>query len=126
MRLDTSREYNEIANNILLNLFYDENNLDLVAHTVRNYKRQSFGLRIIHLADGRYLDACTSLAHTVLKLLEQYSQDHRMYVKSKRQNKRKQEEQASEGESESEHDRTTARKVAEKAFQFSTFETVDI
>jgi hypothetical protein len=38
-----SEEYNEIAENILLNLFYDENNLDLIAHTVRNYKQQSLG-----------------------------------------------------------------------------------
>src|SRR5438477_12624479 len=70
-------EYNEIANNILLNLFYDEGNLDLIISNVRNYKRQSFGyeIRPIDRPDHRFLDACTSLAHTVLKLLEQFSQD---------------------------------------------------
>jgi hypothetical protein len=39
-----SSEYNDIANNILLNLFYDEANLDLIVANVRNYKSQSFGL----------------------------------------------------------------------------------
>jgi len=38
-----SEEYNEIANNILLNLFYDEQTLDLIVSNVKNYKRQSFG-----------------------------------------------------------------------------------
>lgn len=43
MSTTKSEEYNEIANNILLNLFYDEQNLDLIISNVRNYKRQSFG-----------------------------------------------------------------------------------
>jgi hypothetical protein len=34
---------NEIANNIVLNLFYDENHLDLIISNVRNYKRQAVG-----------------------------------------------------------------------------------
>jgi len=38
-----SSEYNDIANNILLNLFYDEANLDLIVTNVRNFKQQSFG-----------------------------------------------------------------------------------
>ena len=43
MSASTSEEYNEIANNILLNLFYEESHLDLIVSNVRNYKRQSFG-----------------------------------------------------------------------------------
>jgi hypothetical protein len=43
MTTTKSDEYNEIANNILLNLFYDEQNLDLIVSNVKNYKRQSFG-----------------------------------------------------------------------------------
>lgn len=43
MSTSKSEEDNEIANNILLNLFYDESNLDLIVSNVRNYKRQSFG-----------------------------------------------------------------------------------
>ena|SRR3981189_336780 len=73
----------------------------------------------------RYLDACTALTHTVLKLLEQFSQDRRLYIRSKRQKLRnKQDDQG--GESESEDERTVTRKVAEKAFQFSAFESVRI
>ena len=72
----------------------------------------------------RYLDACTSLAHTVLKLLEQYSHDHHVYVKSKRQRKKTQKDATSGGESESEDDRPKAKSVAEKAFQFTAFEMV--
>jgi hypothetical protein len=42
--MSTSKsEDNEIANNILLNLFYDESNLDLIVASVKIYKRQSFG-----------------------------------------------------------------------------------
>jgi hypothetical protein len=43
MSTSTSEEDNDIANNILLNLFYDENNLDLIISNVKNYKSQSFG-----------------------------------------------------------------------------------
>ncbi len=69
------------------------------------------------------MDACTALAHTVLKLLEHFSQDRRLYIRSKRQKiKNKQDDQG--GESESEDERTVTRRVAEKAFQFSSFETV--
>lgn len=78
---------------------------------------------ILCILNYRYLDACTALAHTVLKLLEQFSQDRRLYIRSKRQKlKNKQDDQG--GESESEDERTVTRKVAEKAFQFSSFESV--
>lgn len=43
MSTGKSEDDNEIANNILLNLFYDENHLDLIISNVRNYNRQSFG-----------------------------------------------------------------------------------
>ena len=43
MLTSQSEEDNEIADNILLNLFYDENNLDLISAMVRQYQRQSFG-----------------------------------------------------------------------------------
>jgi hypothetical protein len=72
----------------------------------------------------RFLDACTSLAHTVLKLLEQFSQDRRLYVKSKRQRIKNNNGHENEGESESEDERTTTKRVSEKAFQFTAFESV--
>ena len=70
----------------------------------------------------RFLDACTSLTHTVLKVLEEFSQDKRIFVKSRRQRKAK--DSVAEGESESDDERGAARRVAEKSFQFSSFESV--
>ena len=70
---------------------------------------------------SRYLDACTSLAHITLKVLEQFSQDQRMYIKSKRQRKADKVQQGDESGSE---DERQVRKVSEKAFQFTAFETV--
>jgi hypothetical protein len=72
----------------------------------------------------RYLDSCTSLAHTVLKLLEQFSQDRRLYVKSKRQRLKRNHGVGQDSESESEDEQSTNKKVAEKAFHFSAFESV--
>lgn len=69
------------------------------------------------------MDACTSLAHTVLKLLEHFSQDRRLYVKSKRQRLKAKNQHGDESESEDE--RTVTKRVAEKAFQFSAFEVVN-
>jgi replication fork protection complex subunit Tof1/Swi1 len=120
-----SDEDSEIGNNILLNLFYDENNLDMIASIVRQYKRQSFGFVVsLSYSNDRYLDACTSLTHTILKVLEAFSEDRRLYIKSKRQRKVK--KNANEGESESDDDRPSNRTVAEKAFQFQSFETVSL
>jgi len=73
----------------------------------------------------RFLDACTSLAHTVLKLLEQFSQDQRLYVKSKRQRKRREKEQGGDEESETEENKALSKTVAEKSFQFAAFEIVN-
>jgi hypothetical protein len=126
MSASLSEEYNEMANNILLNLFYDENNLDLIVSNVKNYNRQSFGYSFrMLLLISRYLEACTSLAHTVLKLLEQFSQDRRLYVKSKRQRLKSKNHEHGD-ESESEDERTVTKRVAEKAFQFSAFEVVQV
>jgi hypothetical protein len=72
----------------------------------------------------RYLDSCTSLAHTVLKLLEQFSQDRRLYVKSKRQRLKSDNGDGQGSETESEDERSTNKRVAEKAFHFSAFESV--
>jgi len=74
------------------------------------------------MSNVRYLDACTSLAHIVLKVLEHFSEDQRMYIKSKRQRKADKNRQQG-GESDSEDERQTKR-VSEKAFQFTAFESV--
>jgi hypothetical protein len=72
----------------------------------------------------RFLDSCTSLTHTVLKLLEQFSEDQRLYVKSKRQRKRNEKDPAPGDESEAEEDQPRAKTVAEKSFHFAAFELV--
>jgi len=51
MSTGNSEDDNEIANNILLNLFYDESHLDLIISNVRNYKRQSFGYKSLLESD---------------------------------------------------------------------------
>src|SRR5271156_1093294 len=123
MSQGNSEEYQEIANNILLNLFYDEANLDMIVLCVREYHKQSFGYTVYPTClTSRYLDACTSLAHIVLKVLEQFSQDQRMYIKSKRQRKASKNRQHGD-ESDSEDERQ-AKRVSEKAFQFTAFEIV--
>jgi len=128
MTTTQSDEYNEIANNILLNLFYDEQNLDLIVSNVKNYKRQSFGYcPSISLLKRRFLDACTSLTHTVLKLLEQFSEDRRLYIKSKRQSKKSAPANVqNDVNSEDEDEPIIRRRVTEKAFQFKAFEQVSL
>ncbi|KAK0652055.1 timeless protein-domain-containing protein [Cercophora newfieldiana] len=70
----------EIANNILSRLFYEETTHDAVANIVRTYKDQGF----------EYLDACTELTHTYLRILEAYSkQNVDLQVRSKRKARRK-------------------------------------
>ena len=72
----------EIAENILSRLFYEDATHDCVATIVRTYKDQGFD----------YLDAATELAHHFLRILEAYSkQNVDMQVRSrrtKRKNKR--------------------------------------
>lgn len=70
----------EIADNILNRLFYEETTHDLIATIVRSYKDQGF----------EYLDACTELTHTFIRLLEAYSkQNVDMQVRSRKRVRRK-------------------------------------
>jgi replication fork protection complex subunit Tof1/Swi1 len=74
----------EIAENILARLFYEDATHDCVANIVRSYKDQGFD----------YLDAATDLAHHFLRILEAYSrQNVDMQVRSRRA-KRKKKKQA--------------------------------
>ncbi len=73
-------EDQEIAENILARIFYEEETHDRVANIVRYYKDQGFG----------YLDSCTELAHVYLRILEHYSkQNTDLQVRSKRRIRRK-------------------------------------
>ncbi|KJZ74161.1 Topoisomerase 1-associated factor 1 [Hirsutella minnesotensis 3608] len=77
---DSGREDNEeIAENVLSRLFYEESTHDAVATIARNYKDQGFD----------YLDAATELVHHFLRILEAYSkQNVDMQVRSRKRTRR--------------------------------------
>ncbi|KAJ4306487.1 Topoisomerase 1-associated factor 1 [Collariella sp. IMI 366227] len=60
MTASGNEENEEIADNILSRLFYEETTHDAIANIVRTYKDQGF----------EYLDASTELCHTFLRILE--------------------------------------------------------
>jgi replication fork protection complex subunit Tof1/Swi1 len=73
-------EDQEIAENILARIFYEETTHDRVANVVRYYKDQGFG----------YLNSCTELAHVYLRILEQYSkQNTDLQVRTRRRTRKK-------------------------------------
>ncbi|EGD89436.1 hypothetical protein H112_03058 [Trichophyton rubrum D6] len=126
MSKSSLEEDQEIAENILSRIFYEESTHDRILSTLRGYKGQGFW----------YLDACTELAHVFLRMLEQYSkQNVDMQVRSKRISRRKkktqnraqgnQEDEEGEfgnSEDEEEKDRAEAvRNVAERSFDFKRF-----
>ncbi|OAA68723.1 Timeless protein [Niveomyces insectorum RCEF 264] len=70
----------EIAENILSRLFYEEATHDAIANIVKTFKDQGY----------EYLDACTELAHTYLRILESYSkQNVDLQVRSRRRTRKK-------------------------------------
>ncbi|KAL1899918.1 Topoisomerase 1-associated factor 1 [Sporothrix stenoceras] len=70
----------EIAENILSRLFYEETTHDAITNIVKNFKDQGY----------EYLDACTDLAHTYLRILEAYSkQNVDLQVRSRRRTRKK-------------------------------------
>ncbi|KAH6686374.1 topoisomerase 1-associated factor 1 [Plectosphaerella plurivora] len=72
-------EDQEIAENTLSRLFYEETTHDLIANVMRQYKDQGFD----------YLDAATELTHHYLRILEAYSkQNVDMQVRSRRRTRR--------------------------------------
>ncbi|KAL2760710.1 hypothetical protein ACRALDRAFT_1078682 [Sodiomyces alcalophilus JCM 7366] len=75
-----NEEDQEIAENTLSRLFYEDATHDLVTNVVRQYKGQGFD----------YLDAATELAHHFLRILEGYSkQNVDMQVRSRKRTRRK-------------------------------------
>ena len=75
-----AEEDEEIAENILSRLFYEETTHDAVTNIVKNFKDQGY----------EYLDACTELAHTYLRILEAYSkQNVDLQVRSRRRTRKK-------------------------------------
>ncbi|KAG5932694.1 Topoisomerase 1-associated factor 1 [Claviceps sorghi] len=70
----------EIAENVLSRLFYEEATHDAIANIIRTYKDQAFD----------YLDAATELVHHFLRILEAYAkQNVDMQVRSRKRSRRK-------------------------------------
>ncbi|EPE05046.1 topoisomerase 1-associated factor 1 [Ophiostoma piceae UAMH 11346] len=70
----------EIAENILSRLFYEDTTHDAIANIIKSYKDQGLD----------YLDACTELVHTYLRILEAYSkQNVDLQVRSRQRTRKK-------------------------------------
>jgi replication fork protection complex subunit Tof1/Swi1 len=114
-------EDQEIAENILNRIFYEETTHDRVANITRTYKDQGFG----------YLDSCTELAHNYLRILEQYSkQNVGLQVRSRRRVRRKKAARAEDqddhddnnvDESDAEDEARAERTSHERKFDFKRF-----
>ncbi|KAI0194618.1 timeless protein [Astrocystis sublimbata] len=121
--LDSGQEEDEeIAENILSRIFYEEETHDRVANIAKCYKDQGF----------EYLDACTELTHTYLRVLEAYSkQNVDMQVRSRRRVRKKKKAAKTNGENEdipiaepdeSENDDAAAEQTSrERKFDFKRF-----
>lgn len=112
----------EIAENILNRIFYEETTHDRVANIARTYKDQGFG----------YVDSCTELSHNYLRILEQYSkQNVDLQVRSRRRVRRKKKAARAAGqdgvdddivdESEGEDTARAERVSHERKFDFKRF-----
>ena len=114
-------EDQEIAENILSRIFYEETTHDRVANITRTYKDQGFG----------YLDSCTDLTHNYLRILEHYSkQNTDMQVRSRRRVRRKTKAAREAGEDEGNdnvddsdaEDEAKAERISnERKFDFKRF-----
>ncbi|CAH0053243.1 unnamed protein product [Clonostachys solani] len=111
----------EIAENILSRLFYEETTHDAIASIIRTYKDQGFD----------YLDAATELVHQFLRILEMYSkQNVDMQVRSRKRTRQKKQDADGEagggdgdaGDDESGDDQKAAeRTIKERKFDFHRF-----
>ncbi|KAI0169531.1 timeless-domain-containing protein [Hypoxylon sp. FL1284] len=112
----------EIAENILSRIFYEEETHDRIANIARDYKDQGFD----------YLDASTELTHTYLRVLEAYSkQNVDMQVRSRRRVRKKKkaakaneedEQNPVEEEDDSDNDQASAERTSrERKFDFTRF-----
>ncbi|KAK8035008.1 Timeless protein [Apiospora rasikravindrae] len=116
-----NEEDEEIAENILGRIFYENETHERIATIARNFKDQGF----------EFLDACTEITHTYLRVLEAYSkQNVDMQVRSRRRTRKNKKAAKAAGEDdenpvaedESENDEAGAEKTSiERKFQFGTF-----
>ncbi|GKT49194.1 toxin zeta [Colletotrichum spaethianum] len=111
----------EIAENTLSRLFYEDSTHDLIANVVRQYKEQGF----------EYLDSATELTHHFLRILEAYSkQNVDMQVRSRKRTRRKKKaaqdtagvDTLDEENDDSANDEANAERVSkERKFDFHRF-----
>ncbi|KAK8199894.1 timeless protein-domain-containing protein [Phyllosticta capitalensis] len=109
-----SEDDQEIAENILNRIFYEESTHDRIITLLRSYKDQGFG----------YLDACTELAHVFIRLLERYSkQNVDLQVRTRRRARRKAKAQGdAEDHGDAANDEVEAHRVSsERKFDFTRF-----
>ena len=121
MSESTLEEDQEIAENILNRIFYEETTHDRIIAILRGYKDQGFG----------YLDACTELSHVFLRMLERYSKENvDLQIRSKRRaRKNKKAVRVEAGEMDDAEDQLSeaediveAQRVSkERKFDFSRF-----
>ncbi|EED18335.1 DNA repair protein (Tof1), putative [Talaromyces stipitatus ATCC 10500] len=119
MAASTFEEDQEIAENTLNRIFYEETTHDRIISIVRGYKDQGFA----------YLDACTELSHVFLRMLENYSKANvDMQVRSKRRARAKKTDTAGQEadneenvDSEAEELADAARVAKERKFDFKRF-----
>ncbi|KAL2145485.1 hypothetical protein VTI28DRAFT_7121 [Corynascus sepedonium] len=115
-----NEENEEIADNILSRLFYEETTHDAIANIVRSYKDQGF----------EYLDACTELTHTFVRILEAYSkQNVDLQVRSRKRRRRRKkaakaagDDGADEDQGDAEDDSADDERQAEKTSQERKFD----
>ncbi|KAG6118702.1 Topoisomerase 1-associated factor 1 [Claviceps sp. LM454 group G7] len=82
----------EIAENVLSRLFYEESTHDAIAKIIRTYKDQGFD----------YLDAATELVHHFIRILEAFSkQNVDMQIRSKKRTRRKKKKKNTEKQQQS-------------------------
>ncbi|KXJ92753.1 timeless protein-domain-containing protein [Microdochium bolleyi] len=114
----------EIADNILNRIFYEDETHDRIAQIARGYKDQDF----------EYLDASVELTHTYMRVLEAYSkQNTDMQIRSRRRVRKKkkaakaagadaEDDVAPDVEDDSENDAAHAeRQTKERKFDFTRF-----
>ncbi|RAL67444.1 hypothetical protein DID88_008199 [Monilinia fructigena] len=112
----------EIAENILARIFYEDTTHERVAMITRTYKDQGFG----------YLDSCTELTHNYMRILEQYSkQNVDMQVRSRRRTRRKKKAARDAGEdqgddaiideSDGEDEARAQKESSERKFDYKRF-----
>ncbi|KAK4083045.1 hypothetical protein Purlil1_10989 [Purpureocillium lilacinum] len=110
----------EIAENVLSRLFYEESTHDAIANIIRGYKDQGFD----------YLDAATELVHNYLRILEAYSkQNVDMQVRSRKRTRRKKrdaqvvegEDNAEENDDSADDEQDAERTSKERKFDFHRF-----